>query len=136
MTRLLPGFLILIVLLPALAGPAAACICLYDDHKQGYIDRQALIFEGVAESSRVVRGSSRYSRATRFRITKLWKGRPRRSVRIWHRAGGCGRGIDFEPGKTYRVFARRDRGRLTTDPCAAPRERWPDYKALLTRKGP
>ncbi len=113
----------------AAATPALACSCVYYRSAADHLRQIDLLFVGRPLSTTQQDGSLA---ATRFRVTRVLKGRRRALVTVAHpteAAAGCG--VVFTPGRSLLVAANLQAGRFTTSSCNMPRFSVAEYVAAL-----
>lgn len=120
---------------------AQACSCLPWQNAKHHIDSADVIFEGVAERTKDVRGTGGAELQTRFKVTEGRKGKFGKTVWVRHNVNSAACGYRFTKDRPYKVFARRrPDGSLRTSLClmlmfAAGNEGWTDYLRVLNSDG-
>lgn len=126
----------------ALAAPnaAQACSCLPWQNPKHHIESADVIFEGVAERTKDVRGTGGAELRTRFKVVEWRKGKIGKTVWVRHNVNSAACGYQFTEGRPYKVFARRrPDGSLRTSLCQMQMFRggdgWTDYLQVLKGGG-
>ena len=109
--------LILLVCCLAAHAPAARAACACEQMNVSKAKGRAeVVFVGAVVDSHRERTAAGFEWRVRLSVEQSWKGEAADEF-VVYTGGKCA--TQFEPGKRYLVFARRQegRGRLTTDSC-------------------
>lgn len=102
----------------ALEGQAAACSCVTPKPLPLDAKRKAdAVFEGRAYGQTIIGATTRYS----FDVDRYWKGDLPERIEIETRTQSSACGRTYELGRSYVIYARKDKGRWTDGLCSRTR---------------
>lgn len=104
--------------LVALEGDARACSCVTPKPLPLDAKRKAdAVFEGRAYGQTILGSTTRYS----FDVDRYWKGDLPERIEIETRTQSAACGRTYELGRSYVIYARKDKGRWTDGLCSRTR---------------
>ena len=102
----------------ALEGDADACTCVTPKPLPLDAKRKAdAVFEGRAYGQTIIGGTTRYS----FDVDRYWKGDLPERIEIETRTQSAQCGRSYELGRSYVIYARKNKGRWTDGLCSRTR---------------
>ena len=104
--------------LAAIEGRAHACSCVTPKPLPLDAKRKAdAVFEGRAYGQTIIGMTTRYS----FDVDRYWKGDLPERIEIETRTQSAACGRTYELGRSYLIYARKDKGRWTDGLCSRTR---------------
>ena len=99
----------------ALPGTSLACSCIQNLDVPQAVDKSTRVFRGTV--STIERHDGMLERVV-FQVSEHFKGAPATVVQVENHAYGPMCGYPFQEGGRYIVYARGERGALTTTSCS------------------